>query len=374
MGYIIKEVENKSDLRKFIDFQFKLYRNNKFWIPPLIKDEFLSLERDKNPAFEFCDAKYWLAYKNDEIVGRIAGIINNKFNQKFDKKIMRFGWIDFIDDENVAEILLNIVENWANENGLHEVEGPLGFTDMDAEGTLIEGFEELGTLGNIYNYPYYAKLIEKCGYSKDVDWLEFEVSMTSDPVPEKISRIAEISLKRNKLHLLNAKKSKEILPYAEQIFALINLTYKDLYGFVELSDKQIEMYVKQYFGFIKPEYVPVVLNDKNEVVAFGITMPSLSFALQKSNGKLFPFGFYHILKSLRKNDRLDLYLTAVHPDLQDKGVNAILMNETNKLIINKNIRIVETNRELEENLKIQNQWKFFNTRQHKRRRCYKKII
>jgi len=287
---------------------------------------------------------------------------------------MRFGWIDFIDDEEVSSSLLKAVENWGKEKGMHEVHGPLGFTDMDGEGTLIEGFEEVSTLGAIYNYSYYPKLIERNGYTKDIDWIEYQVKMTSDPVPEKISRISEIALKRNKLRVLRVSKAKELLPYAREIFYLINKSYQDLYGFVELSDKQIDMYVKQYFGFIKPEYLPVVLNDKNEMVAFGITMPSLSKAFQKANGKLFPFGFIHILKAMKNNPALDLYLTAVRPDMQDKGVNAILMNEINKLIIKNNIRIVETNRELEDNSKVQAQWRFFEHRQHKRKRCYKKEI
>ncbi|MDZ7764701.1 MAG: hypothetical protein U5K00_09770 [Melioribacteraceae bacterium] len=212
------------------------------------------------------------------------------------------------------------------------------------------------------------------GYSKDIDWVEYEVTMTSDPVPEKISRIADIALKRNKLHVLRVKKAKDLLPYAREMFYLINESYQDLYGFVELSDKQIDMYVNQYFGFIKPEYVPVVLNEKNEMVAFGITMPSMSKAFQKAKGKLFPFGFMHILKAMKNNPGLDLYLTAVRPDMQDKGVNAILMNETNKLIIKNNIRVVETNRELEDNSKVRAQWRFFEHRQHKRRRCYKKEL
>jgi hypothetical protein len=257
---------------------------------------------------------------------------------------------------------------------MSEVHGPLGFTDMDGEGTLIEGFEEMSLLGAIYNYPYYPKLIEQNGCIKDIDWVEFQVTMTSDPVPEKISRISEIALKRNNLHLLRVKKSKELLPYAREMFYLINNAYKDLYGFVELSDKQIDMYVKQYFGFVKPEYLPIVLNDKNEMVAFGITMPSLSKAFRKANGSLFPFGFIHILKAMKNNPGLDLYLTAVRPDMQDKGVNAVLMNEINKLIIDKKITTVETNRELEDNTKVQAQWRFFEHRQHKRRRCYKKEI
>lgn len=374
MSIKLKEVTTNKELKRFVDFQYQLYKNNEYWVPPLKKEELFLLRRDKNPAFDFCETKYWLAYNNGNIVGRIAGIINHKFNDKFNKKTMRFGWIDFIDDEAVSSTLLNAVEEWAKEKGMNEIHGPLGFTDMDGEGTLIEGFDEVSTLGAIYNFPYYPKLIERKGYSKDIDWVEYQVKMTSDPVPEKISRIADIALKRNKLRVLRVKKAKELLPYAREMFYLINESYQDLYGFVELSDKQIDMYVKQYFGFIKPEYVPVVLNEKNEMVAFGITMPSMSKAFQKAKGKLFPFGFMHILKAMKNNPGLDLYLTAVRPDMQDKGVNAILMNETNKLIIKNNIRVVETNRELEDNSKVRAQWRFFEHRQHKRRRCYKKEL
>lgn len=374
MSISLKEVTTAKELKLFVDFQFQIYCDNNYWVPPLKKEKLFLLNRDKNPAFDFCEAKYWLVYKDENIVGRIAGIINYKFNKKFNKKIMRFGWIDFIDDAEVCSSLLAAVETWAKEKGMNEIHGPLGFTDMDGEGTLIEGFEELSLLGAIYNFPYYPKLIEQNGYIKDIDWVEFQVTMTSDPVPEKISRISEIALKRNKLNVLRVKKSKELLPYAREMFYLINNAYKDLYGFVELSDKQIDMYVKQYFGFIKPEYLPVVLNEKNEMVAFGITMPSLSKAFRKANGKLFPFGFIHILKAMKNNPGLDLYLTAVRPDMQDKGVNAVLMNEINKLIIDKKITTVETNRELEDNSKVQAQWRFFKNRQHKRRRCYKKEI
>ena len=374
MNINLSEVSSKKELRKFVNFQFDLYEDNRYWVPPLKKEELFLLDREKNPAFEFCETKYWLAYKENKIVGRIAGIINHKFNEKFNKKIMRFGWIDFVNNKEVSGSLLNAVENWANEKGMNEIHGPLGFTDMDGEGTLIEGFDELSVLGSIYNYDYYPTLIEEEGYSKDIDWVEYEVTMTSDPVPKKISRIAEIALKRNKLHLLQAKKAKELLPYAKEMFYLINKSYQDLYGFVELSDKQIDMYVKQYFGYIKPEYLPIVLNEDNEMVAFGITMPSMSKAFQKAEGKLFPFGFIHILKAMKNNPKLDLYLTAVRPDMQDKGVNAILMNEINKMIIRNGITKVETNRELEDNSKVQAQWRFFENRLHKRRRCYKKEL
>ncbi len=369
----IKEVNTLRELRQFVSFQYSLYDDNKYWVPPLRADELKSLRKDKNPAFDFCEAKYWLAFKDGKIVGRIAGIINKKYNEKWDAKAARFGWFDFVDDKEVSSALLGAVENWARENGMTSLHGPLGFTDMDGEGALVEGFEEVSTLGALYNYPYYPEHIETAGYSKDADWIEYQVTMNSE-VNEEIGRIAEIALKRNNLKILKVKKAKEMLPYAKEIFHVLNDAYRDLYGFVELSDKQIDMYVKQYFGFILPEYVPVVLDSDNKVVAFGITMPSLSRAFQKNKGRLFPFGFIPVLKAMKNNRNVDLYLTAVRPDMQNKGINAILMNEVNKVFVKNKIEKVETNRELEGNAKVQAQWKFFDKRQHKRRRCYKKEL
>jgi hypothetical protein len=373
MSIIIKVVEDKSDLKKFIRFPFELYKGNAYWVPPLLMDEFKTFSKEKNPAFDFCEAKCWLAYKNDKIVGRICGIINHKFNKKFKEKSARLGWVDFIDDEEVSESLFKTVETWAKEKGMTSIHGPLGFTDFDGEGMLVEGFEELSTYGSIYNHPYYQRHIEKYNYVKDADWIEFQV-LFNDGMPEKVSRIAEAVAQREELHMLQVKKAKEILPYAREIFYLINIAYKDLYGFVELSDKQIDMYVKAYFSFIKPDYLPIVLDKNNKVVGFGITMPSLSLAIKKNNGKLFPFGFIHILKAMKNNPCADLYLTAVHPDYQNKGVNAMLINQTNTAFKKDKIKFVETNRELEGNSKIQAQWRFFDKRQHKRRRCYKKEL
>ncbi|MCU7491132.1 MAG: hypothetical protein HF300_07170 [Ignavibacteria bacterium] len=369
----LKEVNSLDELKQFVSFQYQLYNGNKFWVPPIRSDELFSLRKDKNPAFDFCSSKYWLAYKNGKIAGRIACIINRRYNERWDAKSARFGWFDFIDDPEVSSALLSAAEAWAKSNGMECIHGPLGFTDMDGEGTLIEGFEETGTLGAIYNYPYYAGHIEKSGYAKEADWVEYEVTMNSG-INETVQRIAQIALKRNNLTVLRVKKAKELLPYAHEIFALLNEAYKNLYGFVELSDKQIDMYVKQYFGYIMPEYVPVVLNSDNKVVAFGITMPSLSEALLKSNGRLFPFGFIRILKAMKKSRKADLYLTAVSPEMQNKGVNAILIHEVNKVFVKNKIEIVETNRELEVNSKVQAQWRFFENRQHKRRRCYKKVL
>lgn len=373
MSLILKEVSTQKDLKNFIAFQYDLYKQNNYFIPPLRFDELKSLDKKVNPAFDFCESKYWLVYKDNHIVGRVAGIINSKFNNKFNKREARFGWIDFEDDTSISSLLIDTVEKWAVEKGMTSIHGPLGFTDMDGEGMLIEGYEEESTLGSIYNYPYYKTHIEKLGYTKDTDWIEFRVNIVSS-TPEKIERIAQIALQRNKLHVPVFKKAKDMLPYARDIFYLINETYKDLYGFVELTDKQIDSYVKQYFSFIRPEYLPLVLDENNKLAAFGITMPSLNKALKKINGKLFPFGFLHILREMKKSNSLDLYLTAVRTDLQNKGVNALLIDQINKVCIKNGIKYVETNRELETNEKVQAQWKLYDTRQHKRRRCYKKSL
>ena len=373
MTYQIKEVNSNSLFKDFITFQYNLYKGNKYFIPPLRNDEKKTLDKNLNPAFDFCEAKYWLAYKDDKIAGRIAGIINHKYAEKWNIKKARFGWIDFIDDEKVSSLLLNAVENWAKEKGMNEIHGPLGFTDMDGEGMLIEGFEEESTLGSIYNFAYYPNHLEELNFEKDVDWIEYNAKIP-DTIPEKIERIAKISSERNKLTLLNLKSGKEIKKYAYDVFYMINETYKDLYGFVELTDKQIDTYVNQYFSFVRPEYVPLIVDEHGKLAGFGITMPSLNKALKKMNGRLFPFGFLLLLREMKKSKSLDLYLTAVRSDMQNKGVNAILMDSIYRICIKNGIKTVETNRELETNIKVQSQWKFFETRQHKRRRCYKKKL
>jgi len=373
MEIVIKKVTSRHDLKKFISFPYKLYAENKYWVPPLRFDEMNTLSKDKNPAFDFCEAKYWLAHKEGKIVGRIAGIINNRYIEKWGNKYARFGWIDFIDDKEVAKTLLDTVENWAKEKGMEAIEGPLGFTDLDYEGMLVEGFEELGTMAAIYNYPYYPEHIEKHGYQKEVDWVEFEIK-TPKEVPEKIERIANIALKRNHLKVLKTRKRKDLLPYAKDMFNVLNMSYENIFGFVPLTEKQIDVYVKQYFGFIRPEYISMIFDKDDRVAAFGITMPSFSKALQKTNGRLFPFGFIHLLRAMKNNDVIDLYIIGVRPDLQGKGVNAIMFNELIKIIVNNKFVKAETNYELENNYKVQAQWKYFEKRQHKRRRCYIKHI
>lgn len=373
MPVSIKEVTTSKELKSFIKFPYSLYKANKFWIPPMLLDEKKVLNKNTNPAYEFCDVKLWLAYKNGKLAGRIAGIINHNYISAWKNKFARFSFVDFIDDTEVSKALFDEAEKWAKENKMDKIHGPLGFTDFDPEGMLVEGFEELGTFGAIYNYPYYVTHIEKYGYKKDVDWVEFQITPPKQLL-EKVDRIANIVSKKYNLKILNVKKAKELLPYGREIFYLINRAYKDLYGFVQLTDKQIDKYIKDYFSFIRPDFVPVVIDGNNKVVAFGITMPSLSKALQQNKGRLFPFGFLSVLKAMKNNNMADLYLVSVDPDMQDKGVNALLINEITKIYIKNKITLVETNRELETNLKVQSQWKGMEARQHKRRRCYIKDL
>jgi len=373
MSVLIKEVVSKKDLKNFIRFPHTLYEDNPYWVPPLHFDEMTTLRKKSNPAFEFCEAKYWLAYKENKIAGRIAGIINERAIQIWGKKHARFGWIDFIDDQEVSGALLSTVEQWTRRKGMCGLLGPMGFTDFDKEGMLIDGFNEMGTLATIYNHAYYPRHLENLNYKKEVDWIEFQFQFKGI-VNEKVQRIANIAMKRHNLKVHIFKKAKEILPFAIEIFALLNDSYKDLFGFVPLSEKQVAFYTKQYFSFIRPEFLSMVLDSNNKVAAVVINMPSLSRALRKANGKIFPFGFIHILKAIKSNDTADLYLIAVRRDLQGKGVNAILLNEVDKVFVRNNITTAESAPQLETNERVIAQWEHFEHRQHKRRRCFIKIL
>ena len=373
MDVQIKAVENLKDLKRFIRFPVQLYRDNRYYVPDLYMDELKTLRSDRNPAFEHCDVKQWLAYKDGRIAGRIMGIINHPHIKKWKQKYARFGWVDFIDDPEVSKSLMNTLESWAKSAGMEAVHGPLGFTDLDLEGMLVEGFEELSTLVTIYNYPYYPVHLENLGYVKDVDWVEYEMPVPEKP-NEKIARIADISLRRNRLTILETKKKRDLLPYAKELFDVLEITYKDLYGAVPLTEAQVDAYIKQYFGFIRPEFVPVVLDQNGKMVAFGITIPSLSRALQKSRGRILPFGWIYLLRALRRNELADLYLVGVKPEYQGKGVNAILMHQMNLVYNRLGVRRAESNPELETNRDVQGQWKYYERRQHKRRRIYIKHL
>ena len=369
MDITIKEVTTKNDLKKFIRFPHKIHKGDSAWVPALDFDEMNNLHWDKNAAFEHCQARYLLAYKNGEIVGRIAAIYNKLHIETWDQRYLRFGWIDFVDDAEVIDAMMGAVEDWAKELDLTAVHGPLGFTDLDREGLLVEGFNELATLATRHDPPYYAEHLKRLGYEKDVDWYEHEVTMP-DELDEKIIRVAELSKRRYKLTVLEPKNKKELLQYAPELFEVINETYSHLYGVVHLTDKQREAYVAQYFGFVVPDLIPVVLDENGRMVAFTIAMPSLSWAIKKARGQLFPFGFIHLLMAMRKFDRIDTYLGAVVPELQGRGVNAIMMVSLFKACKKYGIKTLHANPQLETNFKVWEQWKYFDARQHKRRRIF----
>ncbi len=370
----IKEVKTRRDLNKFIKFPDILYAGNPYRATLLHRYERLILQKDKNPAFEHCESQYWLAMEGNKVVGRIAGIINHLQAKEEGKQCGRFGWLDFIDNQEVSKRLLEVAEKWLKSKGAQIVQGPLGFSDMDLEGMLVEGFDELGTQATIYNAPYYMKHVENLGYVKDVDWIQKEIKVPKE-VPVKLKRFAKLIAEKHKLRVLKVKKAKELLPYAFDMFHTLNEAFSHLYGFVPLTDKQIQHYVDQYFGLIKPEFVCFVLNEKDEVVGFGITMPSITKALIKAKGKLFPFGFIYLLKALYgKNDIIDMYLNGVRPDYQGKGVHAIYYSELMQSYIDHDVKIAISNPQLEGNARALQLWKHYEHRTHIRRRAYKKEI
>lgn len=373
MEITIKEAVTNRDLKKFIDFPFQLYKGNQYWCPPLKFDERNTFNPKKNHAFEFCEAKFYLAYKGDAVVGRIVGIINHRGNEIWNEKLLRFGWIDFIDDLEVSRKLLDAVISWGKSKGMTGVHGPLGFSDMDPEGMLIKGFDELHAMTTIYNYPYYPEHMEKLGFEKAADWVQWEFEVSPE-IPDKVERISQLMLEKYKLKILKATKPKDLLPYAKKMFQLQNSAFKDLYGFVPLTDKQMEYYTKQYFGFIRTDFVSFVLDEKDDIIGFGVSMPNLTKAMQKANGRLFPFGWYHLLRAIKKNDTIDMYLNGVRPDYQGKGVNSLYYNEMHRSYIKNGIRKAVTSPQLEDNAKALTIWKNFNGRQHQTRRCWKKEI
>lgn len=370
----IVEVKTKKQLRDFILFPFKLYKECPYWVPPLIMDDLNTLNRKKNPAFEYCDAKYWLAYKDGKLVGRIAGIQNHAYVKKWGNKYTRFGWVDFIDDFEVSSALFKAVEDYARENGMEAVHGPLGFCDLDHQGLLVDGFEEMGTIVTYYHYPYYKEHLEKLGYIKDVDWLEYEIIVPEKSEIERITKIADRALEKYNLRILDLKNKKQILPYAREVFDMINVAYEDLYGVVPLNEKQIKEYTDMYFSYVNPDYIDLIVDKDNKLAGFGISVPSLSKAVKKHNGRLFPFGFIDVLKDIKKNDTLDLYLVAVRPEYKMTGIPAAMLNHTLHNAYKNGIKKAIASPQLETNHAVQSLWRFFNARPHRRRRCYIKKL
>ena len=378
MAVIIKEIPaKKSKLEKFVDFGINLYKGNEYYVPSLVLDELNTLVPSGNPAFEFCESKYFMAYDDvsGKPVGRIAGIINKVTNEKYNERHVRFGFVDFIDDKDVSRALIEAVEQWGREKGMDTIVGPLGFTDMDPEGMLIEGYDQLSTMATIYNYPYYPEHLEALGFEKEIDWIEFKMRVP-EAVPEKMARIADIIRRKYNLSTPKYTSSKKLVKdYGEAIFKLINEAYDPLYGYSPLTNKQIKHYINMYLPILRLENVCLITEKSGELIGVGITLPSMSKALQKSRGRLFPFGWWHLLKALRgKNDIVDLMLVAIKPEYQSKGVNALLFADLIPEYIKNGYRFAESNPELEINQKVQSQWQYFDTEQHKRRRAYKKSL
>ena len=376
MAVEIREITpTKSNLKKYTKFGIDLYKGNDYYVPPLIMDDVETLSPDKNPAFDYCKAKSWMAYRDGKPVGRITGIINTVVNERTGKRDLRFGFLDFIDDKEVVDALFDALAEWGRSQGLTSMVGPMGFSDMDHEGMLTEGFEELGTMATIYNYPYYPQHMERMGFHKDAEWVEYRMTVP-DKIPEKMLRVAEIVKKKYGVRTIkytSAKKIKE--EYGMALFELINEAYDQLYGYSPLSQRQIEYYIDIYLPILRLENVSLIVDSNDKLIGVGISIPSMSRALQKGRGRLLPTGWIHLLKAMyMHNDVVDLLLVAIKPEYQSKGVNALLFADLLPVYIKNGYRWAESNPELADNENVQLQWQYFERRQHRRRAAFRKDI
>ncbi len=371
MSVEIRRVTSRRELKAFVQLPFMLYRGNPFWVPPLLLDEYATLQRDKNPAFEFCQAEYFLAYQGGCPVGRIAGIINPRANDKWQHRYARFGWVEFVEDFAVAEALFQAVINWAKEQGMEGLQGPMGFTDFDKEGMLVEGFDQLGSLPMIYNHPYYPAYLERLGFVKDADWVEFEITCPQE-IPERVLRVSRAALARQGLRVARCRSRRELAQkYGYQIFEIVNEAYAELYGTTELTKRQMDFYIKLYLGFVNLRYLPIIIDQDDRAVGFGLAMPSMSRALQRAGGRLLPWGWWHLWQAWRHPVAGDMYLIGVRKKYQHKGLTAIMMTEIINNAIVDGIKTAESSGELETNQAVQQLWRHYEARQHKRRRAYR---
>lgn len=363
------EVKTTDQLKQFVRFPMDLYKNNPYYVPSFINDEINIWNPAENPALQYSEAKQFLAFKDNKIVGRIAVIINHKEEKELGIRKVRFGWIDFIDDFEVSEALIDTAINYAKEKNIDKIEGPMGFTNLDKAGMLTLGFDKLATMIGIYNHEYYPRHLEKLGLTKEKEWVEFELQFP-EILPDKIHKFNELISQKYKLRVLKFKSKEEIIEYVDPMFDLLDETYKHLSTYTPISDEQRKTYKEKYFKLIDKDYIVCVADDADQLIAFAITMPSYSTALQKSGGKLLPFGWWHFLKAGKKNDRANFYLIGIHPDYQRRGVTSIIFKEIWKLFRKKGVKYLETNPELEENKSIQLLWQDYNPANHKRRRTY----
>lgn len=373
----IREVTTKEELRRFVDYPNVLYKDVRQYVPAFYADDLDDWDREKNPAFSYCDAKCFLAWRDGEIVGRIGAILSHKANETWNTRRMRFTQVDFIDDREVSAALFAAVEDWARSLGCTQIHGPLGFCDMDREGMLVEGFDERSMFITYYNHPYYNEHLQALGYIKDTDWVEnlIEIPPADSENAQKLRKLSQWLLKRGSYHKADISSKSQITPrHIEQVFHLVNKAYAPLYGVVALSDEQVRRYARKFLPMVHPDYLCLVMNEQEELVAFGVCVPSMAEALRRCRGRLFPTGWFHVLRAMKKNDTIDLLLIAVDPQLQGTGLNAIVMDHILQGAQKNGIAYAETGPTLEVNDKVQSQWKFFERRQHKRRRCYIKDL
>jgi len=365
----VKQVLNSSDLELFIKFPMELYKGNPYYVPPLINEEKSIWMKEENPALQYSEAAQFLAYKGENIVGRIAVMINHKEEKELGIRKVRFGWLDFIDDIEVSKSLINTAIEYAKSKGISKIEGPMGFTNLDKAGMLTKGFDKLATMIGIYNFDYYPKHMEQLGLVKEKEWVEFEINFP-DTLPDKVEKFSRLIAEKYELELVKFKSKKDILPLVDSMFKLLDDTYKNLSTYTPITEEQIKHYKEKYFKFIDKDYIVCIKDKSGSLISFAITMPSYSKALQKAKGKLFPFGWWHLLNAGKKNDRANFYLIGIHPQYQKRGVTAIIFKEIYETFKKKGVKFLETNPELEENASIQALWQDYNPINHKRRRTY----
>ena len=376
MSVSVRPVTTKKEMKQFICFNYELYKGSPYAVPDLYSDVRDTLDPNKNAAFEFCEAQPFIALRDGKVVGRIVAVINKKANQAWDKKSVRFGWVDFIDDSEVVDALFAAVEEWGRERGMDEIHGPLGFTDFDPEGMLVEGFDRMSTMVTIYNHAYYPEHMERMGYTKDTDWVEYMLTAPQQ-LPERHTRIARIVKEKFGLRVVKYTSHKKLARERGQaIFELLNEAYANLYGYSALSPKQIQQYIATYLPLLDLRLVPMVVDKDDNLIGFALVLPSLAKAFQKANGRLFPFGWWHLIKALKWNNTKmsEMMLIAVKPEYQGKGAVTLLFEDIIPIHYQLGYRYSETNPELETNTKVQAQWDYFERENHKRRRIYAKKI
>jgi hypothetical protein len=375
MAIDVSEVKDRRDLKRFVTFPIHLLGGNPGYVPPLVSDDLGTLSPRKNPAFEKSDARLFLARRDGRLVGRIAAVLNHPANEKYGTKNLRFGWLDAEDDAEVFTALFAAVEAWGRELGMESITGPQGFTDLDPEGMLVEGFDELATIAEIWNPPYYPAHLERLGFTKEIDYVEFEARPPADGIPERMQRLAEFALKRNRFRIVRYRSARALAKArAKELFDLLDEAYAELYASTPLTDRQKWYYADKYLPFVNTDLVKVAVDEHDRMIGFLIAIPSLSRALQRAQGRLFPFGFIHLLWALKHPQRLDFYLAGVKKEHRNKGVDLVMVVDVFREALRYGVKVAESNPELETNTKIQAEWKFVEKRQHKRRRIYRKAV